>query len=49
MRGEIISGPGDEMDDWPGQMYPGGARIDATNQTAILDSTMHQSDTLEMF
>lgn len=35
MRGSRIDMPGDE-DDWATMMYPGGSRIDPTNQTDVL-------------
>jgi hypothetical protein len=48
MRGAMVNGPFDEMDDWPGNLYPGGVRIDESNRTQILDTTMLPNQDLEI-
>ena len=41
-RGENVDIPGGSpFDDWPGEAYYGGARIDATNRTDFLDERAH--------
>lgn len=37
-RGENVDSPGGSpFDDWPGEHYPGGTRIDSTNRSEFLD------------
>jgi hypothetical protein len=47
MRGESVDQPGADDDDWG--YYPGGARIDESNTTQILDETMSRQESLEAF
>lgn len=47
MMGKQVDGPGEEEDFWPGM--GGGSRIDPSNATQILDSTMQPGESIEMF
>jgi hypothetical protein len=40
MRGGAVDGPGAGEDDWSSGMYPGGVRIDPSNQAQFLDLNM---------
>lgn len=40
MRGAAVDLPGGGDDDWPSMMYPGGARIDPSNQSDFLTEGM---------
>jgi hypothetical protein len=47
MRGARVDMPGTEEDDWTTWMYPGGVRVDDTNRTQHLDTTMSAMERLE--